>query len=663
MRIINNTFFMLVLALVSLHANATDCFKMKAGKGDATRIDIMETIKNNTVLSPFLRSESIGGLSVSGVVEKENEDYFVRIILKDKDGKEHLIMELYDEINEALSFSFSDYCEETALFADAVTPDSIKVIVRNATITLNAISYIPVTASSYEKERNLRTEEYEAIRKEQLKNTVNRINNYNRNHRKLWRAGVTNISQKAYEVKKRVMEFTDDDSTGGMEYYIGGIFEIGSKLDRYKMSRTKNVRDFSPLFVDKFDWRNRHGKNWMTSVKDQEGSGYCVAFATVGCVEAIANLYYNRLLDLDLSEQEIASCHEHADTIDPYRDGVYVVKAAEYVRDNGVCNELSYPFVNSPNQTCHSGLITPDTIVSIEGFHEYNVYSLMSSGYEDSLKMALINKGPLSSGMIYRKLGGGISGHEMALTGYGTIHAGDTIKIETNWEPITWNEIIIGENDVRIGKTYWIYKNSWGSTYDHNGYMYLMHDGPSLLTSSYSYNYPISIKSNNGVDIFNESDIVCEDADGDGYYFWGLGPKPAHCPSWAPDTPDGDDSDINSGPMNEYGFLETLPAGITIKTPVEYYQSNNWIMHHLGIVNGGVLTISGNSTMISTGKIRVCEGGVLIIDGGNLYDANIELIPGSTLIIRNGGTIYMDNGKQLSAPLGATVEIEEGSIY
>lgn len=86
-------------------------------------------------------------------------------------------------------------------------------------------------------------------------------------------------------------------------------------------------------------------------------------------------------------------------------------------------------------------------------------------------------------------------------------------------------------------------------------------------------------------------------------------------------------------------------------------------MHHLGIVNGGVLTISGNSTMISTGKIRVCEGGVLIIDGGNLYDVNIELIPGSTLIIRNGGTIYMDNGKQLSAPLGATVEIEEGSIY
>jgi hypothetical protein len=26
------------------------------------------------------------------------------------------------------------------------------------------------------------------------------------------------------------------------------------------------------------------------------------------------------------------------------------------------------------------------------------------------------------------------------------------------------------------------------------------------------------------------ADIVCEDRDGDGYYYWGIGPKPSNCP-------------------------------------------------------------------------------------------------------------------------------------
>ncbi len=51
---------------------------------------------------------------------------------------------------------------------------------------------------------------------------------------------------------------------------------------------------------------------------------------------------------------------------------------------------------------------------------------------------------------------------------------------------------------------------------------------------------------------FNETDVLCTDNDGDGYYSWGIGPKPSHCPE-SPDEPDGDDSDPCIGPMDEYG--------------------------------------------------------------------------------------------------------------
>jgi len=161
--------------------------------------------------------------------------------------------------------------------------------------------------------------------------------------------------------------------------------------------------------------------------------------------------------------------------------------------------------------------------------------------------------------------------------------------------------------------------------------------------------------------LYSDSDIVCEDVDGDGYYFWGVGSKPSHCPSWVPNTPDGDDSNINYGPIDAYGNLQSLPAGTTIKTAVTY-NSNNTIAQHLGVVSGGIITVKATSTMSGNGKIRVCEGGKLIVDGGILQNADIELVPGCQVIIKNNGKINMASGKTFDAPEGAVVEIPYGAI-
>ena len=153
-----------------------------------------------------------------------------------------------------------------------------------------------------------------------------------------------------------------------------------------------------------------------------------------------------------------------------------------------------------------------------------------------------------------------------------------------------------------------------------------------------------------------------EDRDGDGYYFWGIGQKPANCPDWVPDVKDGDDSNINYGTMDENGFLQSLsPNGYTINTSVTY-SSNNVVSSRIGIVNNGILTITGTTTMNAQSVIRVCEGGTLIVDGGTLQNANLKLIPGSHLIIRNNGSINMSSDTPFYAPLGVIVDIESGTI-
>ena len=79
-----------------------------------------------------------------------------------------------------------------------------------------------------------------------------------------------------------------------------------------------------------------------------------------------------------------------------------------------------------------------------------------------------------------------------------------------------------------------------------NGFKYILHINNYAPEHTYSISTPIFY------DNLTEQDVRCVDMDGDGYYNWGIGPKPAHCPP-CPDEPDGDDSNPNLGPLNSFG--------------------------------------------------------------------------------------------------------------
>lgn len=587
------------------------------------------------------------GLSIDGELSICQEDYFVRVLVKDKDGAHYLVMESYKEINGNIPSRFEDYGEETYL-TDGIYLDSIKIYIRGANLHINAIRYLP-DIRAIETTKNLK--KYAKDKKdEKIEREIKRINEYNENHNLLWRADKTWLSQQSYETKRRILGVKDSCSTRGIEYYAGGIIEIDEIEQTIQPLRTDTP------YVENYDWRNRHGINWMTRVKNQGNSNCCFLFACVGAVEAMTNLYYNQKLDLNLSEQELVSC---SGLNNPYTNGTpsdMNEMPLNYLVNHGICDSLSYPFVDSPNQPCLSGSITPYDQIRISGYNEVN-------RSENEIKKAIINHGPLVSGIrsiVWMN-------HSMVLVGYGVLQAGDTIyhHLGYNYDTQSYYHdkyLIVDEHDPRIGRTYMVYKSSYGLTDSdsNNGYMYVIHNNYNTsLTRTFYLDVPIFSLNH------SMADVICVDEDGDGYYFWGIGPKPSNCPSWVPDDPDGDDSSYQHGPMDSHGNLEDLELRGLQTTHIATnltYTERAFSYTNICVCNMSKLTIQSTLTLYGNTKIVVEPNGELVIDGGILQNADIELSVGSRLSLKNGGCVIMRNGKDFYAPIGANVTISEGMI-
>jgi C1A family cysteine protease len=607
---------------------------------NTSAININATYSDSTILTPFAANRTIRGLAVNGQITSHQSGYLVRMVLVDSSNKEYLVMESYDQINDSATIHFNNYCRETNYLTDII-PTAVKIYIKNAVIRIDNLDVAYSTNNSIVSSLNGNISVIDSIRYYQVKSIADNINTYNRAHQKLWWAAVTPLSLKNYSDKKRILQLSDNESSEGIEYYNGGIFELGD------ISSNVNQQTSIPsLYIDNFDWRNRHGKNWMTSCKNQGNSGYCTAFATISSLEAMVNLYYNQLINMDLSEQEAACCSGF--TSHPY-DHVPIDAPLIYISCNGVCDEASYPFVDQDSLGCESENITPQENVKC------NYYSVLDKSCEDSIKKSLIQKGPLVSS--FRR---GNRAHAVCLTGYGVLHAGDSIRYHINgWE----NGIfVVPEGDSRIGMTYWKFKNSYGLNLDreHEGYMYMMFSNLSDLTDLYSIDLPIVTTT------YSNANIVCEDRDGDGYYNWGLGERPSNCPSSAQYLPDGDDTNPDCGPMDEYGYLEDLNASDENTIFINSSQSTTssmQIYNNIVIQNNATWTVKDSLYMHHYSKIFIRNGSTLYVKNqAVIKDVGIVLDPGGNLIIDENGKIKLAYMHPFFAPLGSTVDIKYGSI-
>ena len=282
-------------------------------------------------------------------------------------------------------------------------------------------------------------------------------------------------------------------------------------------------------FPNYFSWSNRFNTqqnvlNYISPAKDQIVQGPCAAFAATALLEATIQIYFNVPVsdtEMDLSEQYIFSSCNYPDASP---GALSSTNALDIIINNGIGEEDCFPypdnFICVDSDSCSipvtCGICNPSEICCKDvylyygncndmgncsedaSFPFYDVYSNISV---DTLKNLLINKGPIMAYLPVFQLHEQTLGHSLLIVGW---------------------QIINNEQ-------YWIIKDSWP------GAEQIRTVSNDYILNSNGTKYFYAVRYINGQDKircnkFSENDRNFTDNDGDGFYYWGIGPKPAGCP-------------------------------------------------------------------------------------------------------------------------------------
>jgi len=216
----------------------------------------------------------------------------------------------------------------------------------------------------------------------------------------------------------------------------------------------------APLAVD---WRT---KGVVTRVKDQGQCGSCWSFSTTGAVEGAWAMNHTLV---PLSEQNLMDCSKNYGNLGC--NGGLMTNAFKYIINNkGIDTEASYPYSGYTAYVCKYNSANQGAAISS--------YRNVMSGSEPALQSAVGYYGPVSvavdasqpSFQFYRggyyyesKCSSTGLNHGMLSVGYGTGTSGD----------------------------YWIVKNSWGTGWGDQGYVYMARNKNNNCGVASMASYPI----------------------------------------------------------------------------------------------------------------------------------------------------------------------------
>lgn len=226
---------------------------------------------------------AITGLSVSGIATLQHEsNSLVRITLQDDYNTEYLVYELFPLLADSNIVAFNNIAFESAVL-DHVNAKQINVTLINATLQLDEINVSTNAVRSYATQQVSTLAAQSAY-------FIDKLNENLEKNNMTWRAGETSISQLTYEEKK-AMFGGKVPNLAGFEYYVGGVFVMPDYNETENLVASLEESNRSPSYVSEWDWRNRHGKNWMTPVRNQGQCSSCWAFAAIGALESYINLF------------------------------------------------------------------------------------------------------------------------------------------------------------------------------------------------------------------------------------------------------------------------------------------------------------------------------------------------------------------------------------
>ena len=215
--------------------------------------------------------------------------------------------------------------------------------------------------------------------------------------------------------------------------------------------------------ITEVDWRKNHK---VSSVKNQGQCGSCWSFSSVGAVESAWAIKHNVLYNL--SEQELVDCS----TDNHGCEGGEMDFAFQYIMNNGLCTNLSYPYEGYDDMCNKSNCDSVVTITNYSDVTQNNETELKKHVFIQPVSVAIqANKRSFQmyqSG-IYNDYDCGFElDHGVLVVGYGY------------------------DNDLNM--SYWIIKNSWGESWGENGYIRIqrnINDTRGLCGVAMVPSYPI----------------------------------------------------------------------------------------------------------------------------------------------------------------------------
>jgi hypothetical protein len=191
--------------------------------------------------------------------------------------------------------------------------------------------------------------------------------------------------------------------------------------------------------------------NWTSMyspIRNQGTCGSCWAFASAGTIEGNLAKKLNRTIPY-LSPQQLVDC----DKVSFGCNGGYYNYAFDYVRINGLQNEIDYPY-KGIDSTCKFNSTKTKTFVTGYKYCNNGSYNLKCS---ISIVYGLLQQGPLTvsvdaAGYAFQYYKSGVMTADCSVANHAVILVGYGLDTTTNLN-------------------YWLIRNSWGSYWGDKGYI------------------------------------------------------------------------------------------------------------------------------------------------------------------------------------------------
>ena len=208
------------------------------------------------------------------------------------------------------------------------------------------------------------------------------------------------------------------------------------------------------------DWVN---DGVVTHVKNQGQCGSCWSFAGTGALEGQYALKYKNLLSF--SEQQQVDCNTYCYGC----NGGWAAQAFHYWEKTASNLESAYPY-QAHQYSCRTQ--------GKQGYAKVSTYYKTKSKSESALQTAVANVGPIAiaidaSHESFQRYSGGIY-YESACSQTSLDHAVLAVGYGSNSQ---------GE--------YWLVKNSWGTSWGDNGYIYMSRNRNNNCGVSTDCTYPV----------------------------------------------------------------------------------------------------------------------------------------------------------------------------